>query len=144
MRKRSEVDKLVTAAVQAVPGGPHPTREQLEAAKFIDDVERAIETGVTVRGIDSATAVEELSDVGRKIRVVWGEETLCPVQYNAYRIGPFEVETIVQEGETIAIATQRAHRELAAAARAVRDDKLREHLDAIKRGDAIVRDSRGR
>lgn len=33
------------------------------------------------------------------IRVVWGEETIHPIQYNGYRVGPLEVTVEVKPGE---------------------------------------------
>lgn len=34
----------------------------------------------------------------RKLRVVWGEELYAPIQYNNFKVGPFEMEVEVPDG----------------------------------------------
>lgn len=85
-----------------------------------------------VDGVKAGDGFVVVSDAGQSVSVTWGDEFFQVVQYNGFRVGPFQATTVVREGETIADATLRAHRALAEAARRIRTEKSREHLDALK------------
>jgi hypothetical protein len=60
---------------------------------------------------------------GNAVTVTWAEETLCPVPYNSFKVGPFQVTGRVRVGETIPQACGRLYYELAAFAEQAREAK---------------------
>jgi hypothetical protein len=65
---------------------------------------------------------------GERVEVTWGDELFQPVKFNGIRVGPFTASTIVRPGESIAAATVRLHREIAAAAQQIFEEKSRAYL----------------
>ena len=70
-------------------------------------------------------------DEGQVVEVTWGEELFQPVQYNSFRVGPFKVATTVRRGETIGDAMLRVHRQIAATATALHDEKAKVYLRSL-------------
>lgn len=71
-------------------------------------------------------------DVGQTVHVTWGEETISPVQYNTFRVGPFAASTVVLEGETISSVTLRLWRELDLVAKVIRKEKAEGFFEVLK------------
>lgn len=57
------------------------------------------------------------------VTVTWAEETLTPVPYNTFKVGPFTLEGAVRDGETSAEASARLYAEITAVAEKARDAK---------------------
>ncbi len=55
--------------------------------------------------------------------VTWAEETISPVAYNTFKVGPFTATGTVRKGETIPQACGRLYSELAAFAEQARAAK---------------------
>jgi hypothetical protein len=69
--------------------------------------------------------------VGSIVEATWGEELFQPLQFNTFRVGPFKASTVVRDGETIANAMIRLHRELDSAAAQIRTHKIDGYLRAL-------------
>lgn len=63
------------------------------------------------------------SPTGALVTVTWAEETISPVAYNSFKVGPFTATGTVRAGETIPQACGRLYAELAAFAEQARDAK---------------------
>jgi hypothetical protein len=57
------------------------------------------------------------------VAVTWAEETLCPVAFNPFKVGPFEAKGFVRKGESISQASARIYAELVSFAEAARTAK---------------------
>ena len=68
---------------------------------------------------------------GQSVEVTWGEELFQPVQFNAFRVGPFKATTVVRAGESVGEALLRLHREIAATAQAIRQEKADDYVKAL-------------
>lgn len=68
------------------------------------------------------------------VTVVWAEETICPVPYNPFKVGPFKATGEVRKGETIAQAMGRIYYELAAFAESARAAKAKSFAAALTAG----------
>ena len=94
-----------------------------------------------VAGVD---VVGNVAGDGTTVTVEWGKEYFQAVQYNGFDVGPFKASTRVREGETIAMATVRLHRELAAAAQALKSEKSQAYVRSLVELGKIVDSARAR
>lgn len=83
-------------------------------------------------------------DAGQVVSATWAKEQFQPMQYHGFEVGPFQATTVVREGESIASATLRLHRELAGCARQAFEEKLREYVGRLDEIQAALERGRRR
>lgn len=92
----------------------------------------AADRGVAACEVIEGEIVERaITGAGAQVRVVWGQETICPVAYNPFVIGPFEATGYVQPGETIGQAQARIYLELELFAESARQRKAESFATAL-------------
>lgn len=82
---------------------------------------------------DKALAETPDAPVGTEITVVWGEETISPVQYNSFRLGGHSIKVVVQPGETAHDAFLRGWAILEEAAEVMFQDKVKGFSERLNR-----------
>ena len=66
------------------------------------------------------------------VTATWGEETICPVAYNPFKVGPFVAMGKVEPGESVADAHARVYAELTTFAEAQRLAKAASHAGFLR------------
>lgn len=133
--RKAPVDPI--GADAAMHATPPQTAGQAAASALIE----AIEGGVLAAGVEHPATVTNNVFTGdallESVSVTWAEETLCPVAYNPFKVGPFEATGFVRRGETISQASARIYAELVSFAEEARAQKaisFKATLDAIGGG----------
>lgn len=108
-----------------------------ERARPEREMNDAIRQGSKASAIQQAVLDHEVekatTDVGQKVTVGYGEEVYSVAQYNSFHVGPFTIQTVVRDGETIADALLRGHRHLADAVKVIRRERADAHVEELRR-----------
>ena len=67
----------------------------------------------------------------RRVKVVWGQETLSPAKFHVCVVGPYELEADVLEGEDSLTVIRRLQSELSKIAEAERERKLKSFIPNV-------------
>jgi hypothetical protein len=76
-----------------------------------------------LESLEKAAVADDDYFAVESVAVTWAEETLCPVAYNPFKVGPFEATGFVRKGESISQASARIYAELVSFAEAARTAK---------------------
>lgn len=118
---------------------PPPAKKPLAEATSTPETRRA------VRGekIDAATGVGPnvfpTGDEGELVTATAAECLFSPKQYNAFRIGPFTVQTRVRPGETHLDALRRAQKACDALYTEAFDKKLAQYVGELRKAEGAAR-----
>lgn len=77
-----------------------------------------------------------------QVTVTWGEQTISPVSFNTFKIGPFSMTTDVQPDETVEDAMGRAYAALETFARSTYQRKLAAFREAYRAATATTKGGR--
>jgi hypothetical protein len=133
-RTLAEQSRAAGGGIRRIPRDEPGTRanvrpdERVSSHDFAPEVERVREELEQRAGEEAFAAAA--GDEGRAVEVTWGDELFQPgaLKFNPMRVGPFTASTLVRRGESIASATLRLHREIAAAAQKIFDEKSEAYL----------------
>lgn len=102
-----------------------------------------VDTGES-RPLPTKDAPDDGEDAVVGFSVTWGPEKFSPIQYHMVTLGPFTIEGIPREGETVAQAMRRVYRELDQFARDEFDKQVDGYLDRVKKVSRAVSRSKGK
>jgi hypothetical protein len=77
-----------------------------------------------------------------QVSVTWGEQTISPVSYNTFKIGPFSMTTEVREEETDEQAMERVYAALESFARSTYAKKLESFKEAYRAATSATKGGR--
>ena len=120
LKKRSEVTKERMVAERDLLGDRAPSITREVTPEMVQAV------AASANG-----QVLQQFDLNERVEVTWGDELFQPLRFNGMRVGPFSASTIVRPGESVAAATVRLHREIAAAAEVITEEKSSEYLESL-------------
>lgn len=84
-------------------------------------------------------AVGPLVDEGDLLTVTFGKETINPIKFNTFEVGPFSLSVCVRKGESSADAHSRARLALAQIFEAELTLKLQEFAEHVMKARDVVR-----
>lgn len=85
-----------------------------------------------------------LSTATDAVTVTWGEEKYTPVPYQTFGVGPFSATVAVAPGESDAAALERAYAVLDAFAKKVKEKKLADYVEEVRKQRKMVGADGGR
>jgi hypothetical protein len=128
MLKRSE-------AKAAIEAKKEPTAEAPPQKVSEQDVR------TVVTNVHNTTSPPLVGDEGTEVTISYGEETYSPVQFNAFKHGPFFVKVKVRPGETIQDAGARAWNAAIELAKGAYPGKEQAYLANLRKLGLLVGDN---
>jgi len=131
--------------LKATPEDAEQNADPPPAKKPMPEATSTPETRRAARGekIDAATGVGPgvfpTGDEGELVTATAAECLFSPKQYNAFRIGPFTVQTRVRPGETHLDALRRAQKACDALYTEAFDKKLAQYVGELRKAEGAAR-----